>query len=58
MLEITQVANADAIAAGAALQMGEGAEGLPVVVIQGLPNHVPVRDCKALIRPLSEDLFK
>lgn len=58
VLEITQVANADAIAAGAALQMGEGAEGLPVVVVQGLPNHAPARDCKALIRPLSEDLFK
>lgn len=58
VLEITQVAHADAIAAGAALQMGEGAEGLPVVVIQGLPRHAPVRDSKALIRPLSEDLFQ
>lgn len=58
VLEITQVANADAIAAGAALQMGEGAEGLPVVVVQGLSNHAPARDSKALIRPLSEDLFK
>lgn len=58
LLEITQVAHADALAAGAALLMGEGAEGLPVVVIQGLPRHAPVRDSKSLVRPLNEDLFQ
>lgn len=58
VLEVTLVAHADAIAAAAALQMGEGAEGLPVVVVQGLACRAPVTDSKALIRPLNEDLFQ
>lgn len=60
-LEVTQIAFADAICAAAALVMGEGAEGTPVVVIDGLAGrypNAPERDCRALIRPLEEDLFQ
>ena len=57
-LEMTQVAFADAIAAGAGLAMGEGAEGTPLVLAQGLAWRAPERDAQSLIRPLEEDLFK
>jgi coenzyme F420-0:L-glutamate ligase/coenzyme F420-1:gamma-L-glutamate ligase len=57
-LEITEVAFADAIAAGAALAMGEGAEGTPVVLARGLDWTAPERDGRALLRPLQEDLFR
>ncbi len=56
-LEMTQVAFADAIAAGAGLAMGEGAEGTPLVLAQGLSWRAPERNAQSLIRPLEEDLF-
>lgn len=57
-LEVTQVAYADAIAAGAGLAMGEGAEGTPLVLAQGLSWRAPERNAQSLIRPVGEDLFK
>lgn len=57
-LEVTQVAFADALAAGAALSMGEGAEGMPVVLVRGAHHNAPVSSGQELIRPLSEDLFQ
>lgn len=57
-LKVTQVAFADAVTAGAALVMGEAAEGTPVVVVDGLQPSAPERDAQALIRPLGEDLFQ
>lgn len=57
-LEVTQVAFADAVCSGAALVMGEAAEGTPVVIVDGLRPHAPECDGGALIRPLEEDLFQ
>jgi coenzyme F420-0:L-glutamate ligase/coenzyme F420-1:gamma-L-glutamate ligase len=57
-LEMTQVAWADAIAAGAALAMGEAAEGIPVVRVRGLSWRAAARDGRALLRPEQEDLFR
>lgn len=57
-LEVTQVAFADAVCAGAALAMGEGAEGLPVVIVDGLRPRAPLCGAGALIRPLEQDLFQ
>ena len=57
-LEVTQVAFADAVCAGAALAMGEGAEGTPVVIVEGLRPRAPLCDASALIRPLEQDLFQ
>jgi coenzyme F420-0:L-glutamate ligase / coenzyme F420-1:gamma-L-glutamate ligase len=57
-LEVTEVALADQLASAAGLIMGEGAEGLPAVLISGMEwsaSPVPARD---LIRPLEEDLFR
>lgn len=58
ILEVTQVAFADAIAAGAALSMGEGAEGTPMVLVRGLTWDAPENNGQALIRPLEEDMFQ
>lgn len=60
-LEVTQIAFADAVSAAAALVMGEGAEGTPAVIADGLGTRYPDAprcDSKALIRPLEEDLFQ
>ena len=60
-LEVTQIAFADAICAAAGLVMGEGAEGTPVVVVEGLAGRypdAPQRDCGTLIRSPEEDLFQ
>ena len=57
-LEVTQIALADQIATAAALVTGEGAEGIPAVLMRGL--HLPVGDApaSALVRPIEEDLFR
>jgi len=57
-LEMTEVAHADAIAAGAALAMGEAAEGTPVVLVRGLQWTAPHSDGQRLIRAKREDLFR
>lgn len=58
VLKTTQVAFADAIAAGAALVMGEAAEGNPVALVSGLRWTAPEVGTDALIRPLESDLFQ
>lgn len=58
VLEMTEVAFADAIAAGAALVMGEAAEGTPAVLARGLSWHAPLSNGQRLIRPTREDLFQ
>lgn len=57
-LKITEVAFADLIASAAGLEMGEGAEGVPSVLVRGLDWIAPETAGKALIRPLEEDLFQ
>jgi len=57
-LEVTQIAFADAVAAGAALVMGEGGEGTPVVLVRGAISDAPALAAAALIRPRAEDLFR
>ena len=57
-LRVTQIGFADQIASAAALVMGEGAEGLPVVKVSGL-NWEPVyTDGKTLLRDKERDLFR
>jgi coenzyme F420-0:L-glutamate ligase/coenzyme F420-1:gamma-L-glutamate ligase len=57
-LEVTQVALGDMIAAAGGLVTGEGAEGVPAVLIRGLKWEARDRPAAALIRPLQEDLFQ
>lgn len=58
MLGVTEVALADAIAAGAALAMGEADEGTPVVIARGLKWSAPATAAAALLRPQEKDLFQ
>lgn len=57
-LEVTEVALADQLACAAGLLMGEGAEGLPAVLIRGLTWTAPSVPASGLIRPQAEDLFR
>lgn len=56
-MQSTEVAIADAVAAGAGLVMGEAGEGTPAVHVRGLGARETGRDGRALLRPPREDLF-
>ncbi len=58
VLEITQVAIADELAAAASLLMGQAGEGTPIVVIKGVKLPPSDDNVSALIRPKTEDLFR
>jgi coenzyme F420-0:L-glutamate ligase/coenzyme F420-1:gamma-L-glutamate ligase len=57
-LEVTQVALGDMIASAGGLLTGEGAEGVPAVLVRGLHWSAQDRPASSLIRPLHEDLFR
>lgn len=57
-LEVTEVAQADAIAAAAVLVMGEGDEGRPVVVVRGLEWRDSDQGAGAVLRSPDKDLFR
>jgi coenzyme F420-0:L-glutamate ligase/coenzyme F420-1:gamma-L-glutamate ligase len=57
-MQVTEIAVADEIAAGASLLMGQAAEGLPVVVVRGLNFDVSARPASALVRPRERDMFR
>lgn len=57
-LQMTEIALADEIAAGASLVMGQAAEGLPAVLVRGLDLSAPIRPASALIRDSAKDLFR
>ncbi|MPS67296.1 MAG: coenzyme F420-0:L-glutamate ligase [Novosphingobium sp.] len=56
-LEVTQVALADMIASAAGLVAGEGAEGIPAVLVRGCRIEGTPRKAAELVRPRREDLF-
>lgn len=60
MLEVTEIAMADELAAAASLLMGQGAERSPVVLARGFapPADAPERPARDLIRPKEIDLFR
>lgn len=57
-LRITEIGYADQIAAAAALLMGEGAEGQPVVKLSGLSWQAVETDGRQLLRTRERDLFR
>jgi coenzyme F420-0:L-glutamate ligase / coenzyme F420-1:gamma-L-glutamate ligase len=57
-LRVTEIAFADALAAGAGLVMGEADEGRPVVLVRGVHWDQPPIPAQALIRPEEEDMFR
>jgi coenzyme F420-0:L-glutamate ligase/coenzyme F420-1:gamma-L-glutamate ligase len=56
-LQVTLAAFADQVASMACLLMGEGAAGIPAVLVQGLSWTAPDGAGQDLIRPSQEDLF-
>jgi coenzyme F420-0:L-glutamate ligase/coenzyme F420-1:gamma-L-glutamate ligase len=58
VMQVTQIAIADQLACAAGLAMGEGAEGIPAVIIRGLSLRGAAVPAAALVRPLAEDLFR
>lgn len=57
-LEVTQIAVGDMIATAAGLAAGEGAEGIPAVLLRGYTVAGAARPASDLVRPLAEDLFR
>ncbi|MEC7487952.1 MAG: coenzyme F420-0:L-glutamate ligase [Pseudomonadota bacterium] len=58
VLQSSEIAIADEVAAAASLLMGQGNEGLPVVIVRGL-DWANGSGCAAdLVRPLEQDLFR
>ncbi len=58
VLEVTEVALADQVAAAANLTMGEATEGIPVAIVRGLEYPRNDRESTVLIRDKDEDLFR
>jgi coenzyme F420-0:L-glutamate ligase/coenzyme F420-1:gamma-L-glutamate ligase len=57
-MEVTEVAVADELAAGASFLMGQADEGAPVVLVRGAKLRYSDGDSKRLIRKKSEDLIR
>ncbi len=57
-LEVTQIAVGDMIATAAGLATGEGAEGIPAVLVRGYAMPGEARPATDLVRPPNEDLFR
>jgi coenzyme F420-0:L-glutamate ligase / coenzyme F420-1:gamma-L-glutamate ligase len=58
ILEATEIAFADAVAAAAGLAMGEAAEGTPAVLVRGMDWPETAQPTSALLRPMKQDLFR
>ena len=58
ILQSSEIALADEIASAASLLMGQGDEGLPVVLVRGLSWATGGGAAVDLIRPLDQDLFR
>lgn len=58
ILEHTEEAVSDELASAATLVMGQGAEGIPAVLIRGFPHDYAATDCAALKRPAAQCLYK
>ena len=57
-LRVTEVGIADEIAAAASLVMGQGAEGIPAVLVKGLELDGPNTNASVLVRDPDKDLFR
>jgi coenzyme F420-0:L-glutamate ligase/coenzyme F420-1:gamma-L-glutamate ligase len=57
-MQVTEVAVADEIAAGASLIMGQADEGLPVVIVRGLAFAAAARPASSLVRSRDKDKFR
>ncbi|NBU84247.1 MAG: coenzyme F420-0:L-glutamate ligase [Sphingomonadaceae bacterium] len=58
IMQVTQIALGDAVAAAAGLAMGEGAEGIPAAIVRGVDWSGEAQTSSAIVRPQAEDLFR
>ena len=58
IMQVTNVAVADAVAGAAGLAMGEGAEGIAACIVRGLALPGAAQTSQAIVRPEAEDLFR
>ncbi|WP_417622373.1 coenzyme F420-0:L-glutamate ligase [Parasphingorhabdus sp.] len=58
IMQVTNVAVADAVAGAAGLAMGEGAEGIAACIVRGLVLPGEAQTSHAIVRPAAEDLFR
>jgi coenzyme F420-0:L-glutamate ligase/coenzyme F420-1:gamma-L-glutamate ligase len=58
VLQVTQIALADSLATAAGLVSGEGAEGVPAVLVRGVEWPEGENPASTLVRPPAEDLFR
>jgi coenzyme F420-0:L-glutamate ligase / coenzyme F420-1:gamma-L-glutamate ligase len=58
IMQVTQIALADALAGAAGLAMGEGAEGIPACIVRGLVWSGEAQTSRVIVRPEAEDLFR
>ena len=58
VLQVTQIALGDAVAAAAGLVMGEGNEGVPAALVRGLSALGQPQGAGAVLRPREEDMFQ
>jgi len=57
-LLVSEEAVADELSGAASLLQGQGAEGMPVVLIRGFSSSAPNQGADALIRPREMDMFR
>ena len=57
-MQVTEVAVADEIAAGASLMMGQADEELPVIIVRGLKFAAEARPASSLVRAREKDKFR
>ncbi len=58
IMQVTQIALADAVAGAAGLAMGEGMEGIPACIVRGLTFEGEAQTSEAIMRAEAEDLFR
>ncbi|PLW83145.1 coenzyme F420-0:L-glutamate ligase [Kineobactrum sediminis] len=58
LLQVTEAAVADELAAAASLVMGQAAEGLPVVLVRGARLRRANDGSRSLLRPRTMDMFR
>ncbi len=58
ILEVTEAAVADELAAAASFVMGQAAEACPVVLLRGATLKSSKQDSRSLLRDKAQDMFR
>lgn len=58
IMQVTQIALGDAVAAAAGLVIGEGSEGVPAALVRGVAMLGQPQPAARVLRPMEEDMFQ